>query len=767
MKRSTIVLCCVALLAWGCGGGGSNGDSGNDAIGKVDTVTGDAVSDANKPMTDEKSPDDVVTVDYKVDKSCLQFFGVQHEVWYGPPANVMAFFRVENCEEKPVPGLAIEDFTIEDDGQAMSPFESFPNLVPAKIGFKMYTVLLLDMSGSILSADTLPKLIESAEAFIRELVENPNLTMEVAVYFFDGRKDIVQLADFSNDADALATAVQSLVEPECETNDDCPSDNGYCIESRCIDPSTNLHGAIINGLQVLDSKKALVDPTMIRQGYLAVFTDGSDQAHYPEFYGKAQAAVDGTDNAVFSIGLGGEIDQAELISLGKDGAKFAEDQAAVEGAFKVIATEVVAQSQSYYILGYCSPRKGEADHTVEVSILGSTGQYTFDYNSGVFGGGACSPEQITEPCKNIECGQSAWLNCGTCDACGTECVEGSCTVTACEGKACGDDGCGGNCGECGPEKPICYQDQCFEECPPTVCQVGDLQCAGTEGYFVCIEVGPPCEGVNVWDDVPISCAPDEECVHGECKCMPDCEGKECGDDGCGGSCGECPDGLVCEEHQCVEVEDVCSTSGYDLATGEFCVDDSTLALWHFNGNANTEVGPYNGTVSGAQLVPGKFGEAYQFSGGQDISTSQSVVGDEPISIEFWFKPETDQSSGIVVHLGCFWMQFGYDGAGKLAPQDSGGGTKYISQAEYGSNDWHYVAFTVGSSGDMHLYVDGLEDGNGESGWGDVFHADCGNLTIGSTGGSHYFIGTIDELRISNVARSPDNVKAYWEFVSAM
>ena len=28
-------------------------------------------------------------------------------------------------------------------------------------------------------------------------------------------------------------------------------------------------------------------------------------------------------------------------------------------------------------------------------------------------------------------------------------------------------------------------------------------------------------------------------------CLPNCDGKECGDDGCGGSCGECDDGNIC------------------------------------------------------------------------------------------------------------------------------------------------------------------------------------------------------------------------------
>lgn len=34
-------------------------------------------------------------------------------------------------------------------------------------------------------------------------------------------------------------------------------------------------------------------------------------------------------------------------------------------------------------------------------------------------------------------------------------------------------------------------------------------------------------------------------VRGTPPCLPDCSGKECGDDGCGGSCGGCPPGEIC------------------------------------------------------------------------------------------------------------------------------------------------------------------------------------------------------------------------------
>jgi hypothetical protein len=41
------------------------------------------------------------------------------------------------------------------------------------------------------------------------------------------------------------------------------------------------------------------------------------------------------------------------------------------------------------------------------------------------------------------------------------------------------------------------------------------------------------------------------CGDGGESCTPECEGRVCGDDGCGGSCGECGDGSVCLEGACL------------------------------------------------------------------------------------------------------------------------------------------------------------------------------------------------------------------------
>ncbi|MBN2497140.1 MAG: IPT/TIG domain-containing protein [Deltaproteobacteria bacterium] len=129
----------------------------------------------------------------------------------------------------------------------------------------------------------------------------------------------------------------------------------------------------------------------------------------------------------------------------------------------------------------------------------------------------------------------------------------SCTPD-CEGRECGDNGCGGSCG---------------------LCEVG-YHC--DDGHCV------PDTGCTNDDD----CEDGYHCDDGQCvpDCVPDCDGKDCGDDGCGGSCGDCQAGYYCADGSCTECtcdgkecgNDGCGHScglcsaGYHCEDGQ-CVED--------------------------------------------------------------------------------------------------------------------------------------------------------------------------------------------------
>ncbi len=70
-------------------------------------------------------------------------------------------------------------------------------------------------------------------------------------------------------------------------------------------------------------------------------------------------------------------------------------------------------------------------------------------------------------------------------------------------------------------------------------------------------------------------------IQAHAECTPNCFYKDCGDDGCGGSCGECPQGEYCDqwddckscEYECWNKEcglDPCGESCGECAAGEFC-----------------------------------------------------------------------------------------------------------------------------------------------------------------------------------------------------
>lgn len=61
----------------------------------------------------------------------------------------------------------------------------------------------------------------------------------------------------------------------------------------------------------------------------------------------------------------------------------------------------------------------------------------------------------------------------------------------------------------------------------------------------------------------------------ELQCQSDCQNRICGDDGCGGSCGECNDGLACNKvGQCVVAQSICGDGVCDgPETPDNCVAD--------------------------------------------------------------------------------------------------------------------------------------------------------------------------------------------------
>jgi len=182
---------------------------------------------------------------------------------------------------------------------------------------------------------------------------------------------------------------------------------------------------------------------------------------------------------------------------------------------------------------------------------------TFTEDSSA-GGGECGcredadhqltpPEQLPSLCLKK---REVLLGCPG----GQKCVEGGCQVTCspvCASKSCGPDGCGETCGEC-PEGQFCQDGSCLEVC---LSDSGCVDASSTKcsadglGTLACVEAGTDC--FQLGPEVA-PCGPNELCSQGQCipACIPDCVGKLCGSDGCGGTCGDCPAAEYCNGGIC-------------------------------------------------------------------------------------------------------------------------------------------------------------------------------------------------------------------------
>lgn len=294
------------------------------------------------------------------------------------PSNIYLFFSVEDLIGNPVTGLKESDFEIYEDDHLISLYESAQTIIPNPTLYTMATVLLLDMSGSILESETLSPLKESAKSFLSKIAGEEG--QEVAIYLFDGRDKIRELVGFTKNVAALQTAIDTL------SKNQIANDPGY-------DVSTNLNGAVQQGLAVLDAQKAAMAEGALFSGALVTFTDGTDQAARVS-NSEAVASVTASPHNSFAIGLGGEIDETHLRALGKDGFSPAENTEELDAAFDQIATTIRNQSGKHYILGYCTPKRNGV-HTVTLKAKGYTGAFSFAFNSDGFEGG-CDPLDILQ-----------------------------------------------------------------------------------------------------------------------------------------------------------------------------------------------------------------------------------------------------------------------------------------------------------------------------------------------------------------------------------
>ena len=203
-------------------------------------------------------------------------------------------------------------------------------------------------------------------------------------------------------------------------------------------------------------------------------------------------------------------------------------------------------------------------------------------------------------------------------------------------------------------------------------------------------------------------------------------------------------------------------------------DSNYVGVYHFPNGATLSVNDStgnenNGTNSGATATAGEIGGAAAYNGGNQYTALPRSIADD-FTISAWFKTKYSGSNNTSQ-----WYAGGQIVSGEMpgAVNDFGtaigGGavqfgvgnpdTTIYSPSSYNDGNWHYMAAArVKSTGEMTLYVDGVEVATGNGGTNSQTAPTSINVA-NDPAGAGYFPGSVDEVQLSAVARSGDWIAA--------
>lgn len=192
-----------------------------------------------------------------------------------------------------------------------------------------------------------------------------------------------------------------------------------------------------------------------------------------------------------------------------------------------------------------------------------------------------------------------------------------------------------------------------------------------------------------------------------------------------------------------------------------------LSVWHMNDPVKDDVGTLASIDTGTMASPGMIGQGRHFDVGKGIKCGEKITtypsGSSPHSSEAWFRAErpnatilawgNEQAQGKVV------MQFRSPPHITMDCYFSDGNVKGNSTLRM--SQWIHVVHTYQRE-DSRIYVNGLLDGVSTSRGAPLAIRSPAKMWIGGWYNNYSFVGDIDEVRISKVARSAEWIRLQYE-----
>lgn len=296
------------------------------------------------------------------------------------PGKVSIFFKVSDTNGNPVPGLEANQFTIYEQGRnddcfnTISTSESFARISPNSQIFTNNTLLVLDLSNSVLES-SLQELKMASASFVENVMPATSQeSFQMAIYWFDGEDELHLLNELTPSKEELIASINGIT------------------DSISSDPSTDLYGAVIKSTDIAtDLVNQTTSGDKIGAASVVIFTDGTDQAsRYSEEAALKKVNDANANISFFSIGLGSEIDTQVLMDIGKTSSVFASNKEDLEDTFNEISEKVSERANSFYLFEYCSPKRdgsGENNLAIEVNTGTRQGAVQTKFNAAGFTGG--------------------------------------------------------------------------------------------------------------------------------------------------------------------------------------------------------------------------------------------------------------------------------------------------------------------------------------------------------------------------------------------
>ncbi len=248
-------------------------------------------------------------------------------------------FVINKCTPEqqnfPLQGFSVCDMAVLENNEVQE--EGKYAVLRQIYGYRIYTLLLLDASNSILSSpQAKASLIEGAKKFV---TVTSSLNHFISAYYFDGQEDIAQLIPFSSNSTSFAQQLGN-------------------INLQYRDPATNLFGAVLAALQALSQELGSAN-LPYKQGNVVILSDGRDSQSYGTKYtlSMVKSAVTSSNINVFSMQVGFGNGTFNMQQIQKNGFVYTADVSELEQSFEKVSEALLASIVKRYTIRFCSVKR--------------------------------------------------------------------------------------------------------------------------------------------------------------------------------------------------------------------------------------------------------------------------------------------------------------------------------------------------------------------------------------------------------------------------